>query len=911
MALVLAHNDSIMTIQHTTWTALRHSLTLALSLTLIACGGGSDDPVTPPPPPPPVAQLPTCPTPSASLTPISAIQGDGLRSPVVGTAVLTRGVVTADMRGTTTLGGFFMQQLDGTVTPNASRGIFVFAPSTSLAGTSTLTVGSYIQIAASVAEFGAGTSTTATNVATQLDNVSSVAVCGTTSLPAAVTVSLPVTTNTALEVYEGMRVKFVDPLSVTEVFQLGRFGEAVLSAGGRQFHPNNGNVTVTAAQNQLARIILDDASTRQNVAPIPYLSASDTSGTRRVGDSITGLEGIMSYGFNAYRIQPIGTPSFTVSNPRPATAPVVNGTLKVSSFNVLNYFTTFGSSTDRGASNAAEFARQKAKIVEAIIGIDADVLGLIEMQNNGDTAVNDLVSALNARLGAGTYASVGTGTIGGDAIKVDIIYKPARVTKLGNPQIPTGAALIPFSATPPGTNRPPLAQRFAAASNNGSFWFVVNHFKSKGSCPSSTTDINADTGQGCWNDLRKQQSTALNTFINDLRTSSGEQDVLMMGDFNNYLLEEPSGILEGAGHESLLKRMPVDKRYTYVFSGETGALDHAYASSNLRTQVSGVNVWHINSDEPIVLDYNTENKPDDRYAATPFRSSDHDPILVGLTLTPDVISCQPSLVATVPSSVTQGLSLDITGISVGSITGCPAPQALTLNAGDGSAAQSLPLTTTQTSVVYASTGSYTLTLAAQDTAGNLTTLTRSVNVVATPTVPPVVTATATLIFSEYVEGSSFNKALEIYNTGTTAVDLSGYVVKLYSNGTTTVSNLYTLTGSLSANQALVLVNSQSFTTLTAQITGPFTTVSASVVNFSGDDALTLETISGAVVDRIGQVGNRPTNGWGDPTGVFTQNKTLRRKSTITAGDTASTTAFDPSVQWDAFPQDTFNGLGVR
>jgi uncharacterized protein len=921
-----------MNIKYFTVGSLRYCAAVALSLALIACGDGSGvstdpqpNPQTNPPLPTPVAQLPVCPTPSASLTPISAIQGDGLRSPLAGTGVITQGVVTADMRGTASLGGFFMQQLEGAVTPNASQGIFVFAPASSAAGTSTLTVGSYIQIAASVAEFGAGTSTTAINVATQLDNASSVVVCGTTSVPVAVTVSLPVSTNTALERYEGMLVKFADTLSVTDSFRQARFGELILSASGRQFHPNNGNVTVTTAQNQLGRIILDDASSVSNVPRLPFMSAGDTSGTRRIGDTVTGLQGILSYGFNAYRIQPVGTPNFVATNTRSATAPAINGTLKVASFNVLNYFTTFGSSSDRGASSAAEFERQKAKIVEAIVGLDADVLGLIEIQNNGDTAVSDLVAAVNARLGANTYASIGTGTIGGDAIKVDIIYKPARVIKLGNPQLPTGDDLLPFSATPPGTNRPPLAQRFAAVSNNGSFWFIVNHFKSKGSCPTAAGDPNLDNGQGCWNDLRSKQATALNSFVDKLRTSSGEQDVLMMGDFNNYLLEDPSVIMQGAGHESLLKRMPVANRYTYVFGGETGALDHAYASSSMSSsnQVTDINVWHINSDEPIAIDYNFEtpdirpptNKLDDRYAPTAFRSSDHDPIMVGLTLTPDVVTCQPVLVATVPSSVTQGLPLAITNISVTAIPACPAPQTLTLLAGDGSAAQNLPLTTTQTSVIYASTGSFTLTLVAQDSAGGLSTLTRSVNVVATPTVPPVTTGTPTLIFSEYVEGSfGSNKAIEIYNPTNTASNPDEYVIKLYVNGATTASNsnTYTITSAIAPGGILVIVNSASAPTLTAQITGPFVTLTSSIVNFNGDDALVLER-NGVVIDRIGQIGVDPGAAWTGNTGgttVSTENRTIRRQAAISSGDTG-VGVFDPSLQWVDAGANVFSGLGSR
>ena len=858
---------------------------------LVACGGGSDIL----PSGDSTAFVATCPAGSTTVTPISAIQGAALRSPIEGSTVLTQGVVTADFRASDKLSGFFIQQVTASFTANASRGIFVFAPG----NTQTFTVGSYLQLSGTVVEFG-NASTTATNVATQLSTPTSIVSCGTATMPAPLAVSLPVATSTALESVEGMLVRADQTLSVSEAFSLGRFGELVLSANGRQFHPNNGNAVVTTQQNQLGRIILDDASTQQNPNPIPYLSAADNNGTRRVGDTATGLQGILSYAFDAYRLQPTQAPVFVSANARSATAPAIAGNLKVASFNVLNYFTDFGGS-NRGASDAAEFVRQKAKTVETIVGLNADVLGLIEMQNNGDTAVNDLVNALNARMGAGTYAAVGSGTIGGDQIKVDIIYKPARVQKIGSAQLPTGVDLVPFSAS--GTNRPPLAQRFAAVDNGGGFWFVVNHFKSKGSCPSSG---DVDAGQGCWNTLRSQQATALNGFVSSLRTASGEQDVLMMGDFNSYLLEDPTVILEGASHESLLKRMPAANRYTYVFGGETGALDHAYASSNLRGQVSDVNVWHINGDEPPVFDYNVEFKTDDRYAATAFRSSDHDPVMVGLTLTADSVLCIPSLSANVPAvGLRSGQLLTVNQISALAAPNCPSIQSLAVNWGTSSVSLNLPTTTTQTSNTYTSSGTYTFTLSVTDASNTVSTLTRIITVDA-PAVCVADTNPASLIFSEYIEGSSNNKALEIHNPTAATVTLSDFVVRLYSNGGINPSSSLALTGTLAPGGFVILVNASATTTLLATPGA----ITSGVTNFNGDDAVTIERVTGGVVDRIGFAGVDPGTEWVG-SGVSTLNRTLRRKSTVITGETAACTAFDPSVQWDGFPQDTFNGLGSR
>jgi len=108
--------------------------------------------------------------------------------------------------------------------------------------------------------------------------------------------------------------------------------------------------------------------------------------------------------------------------------------------------------------------------------------------------------------------------------------------------------------------------------------------------------------------------------------------VLVLGDLNAYTLEDPVRALEAGGFEVLEGRLPAADRYSFVFQGLAGSLDHALASPGLAPQITRVTIWHINADEPPVLDYNTEFKPDDRYAPTPYRSSDHDPVIVGLNL---------------------------------------------------------------------------------------------------------------------------------------------------------------------------------------------------------------------------------------------------------------------------------------
>ena len=286
---------------------------------------------------------------------------------------------------------------------------------------------------------------------------------------APVDVTFPVPSTNFLEQYEGMLVRLPQTMFVTEHFQLGRFGQVVLSSGARLKQPTNvvapgAPALALQAQNNLNKIILDDASQAQNPDPIVFgrggnpLSASNTL---RGGDTATGIVGIMTYTWagnaasgNAYRVRPAnalgGYANFVPDNPRPSSVPVVGGTLKVAGMNLLNFFNTFdgipdnvdnctlgvgGAPTDcRGADTAAEFARQYPKTVAAILALNPDVIGVNEIENDGygpASAIATLVDQLNAATAPGTYAFIDvdarTGQVnamGTDAIKVGMIYKP-------------------------------------------------------------------------------------------------------------------------------------------------------------------------------------------------------------------------------------------------------------------------------------------------------------------------------------------------------------------------------------------------------------------------------------------------------------------------------------------------------
>jgi predicted extracellular nuclease len=569
---------------------------------------------------------------------IHEVQGAGASSPLVGQTVALDAVVTGFVTGNNGRDGFYLQEEDADSDGSAatSEGIYVFAPAN--ATVATLTLGDRVAVAGTVTEF---------NGLTEITTLTQLAKLGTAPLPAAVALSLPAASATAFEPYEGMRVTFAQTLTVSGNDGLGQYGELVLS-NGRLLQPTNfldpndapasgttsaggSNVAAVTAQqtaNNLNSLVLDDASTRSYPDPTPYLNAVST---RRVGDTVTGLTGVLSYRFSFFRIDPQAAVSFADANPRPATPPAVGpANVRVASANVLNYFLTLGAA-GRGADNANEFTRQRAKILAELVALNADVVGIMEVERRADnTALADLVAGLNAALGAGAYAYIdSSGIAGTDAIQVALVYKPAVVS-------PVGSALTDTSPGASVHNRPPLAQTFALAANGEKFTVVVNHLKSK-SGTGTGADADLGDGQAEFNATRKQQAAQLLAFLSNRTATFGDPDVLIIGDLNSYAEEDPIDLLRAGGFADQLQRFHPGGTYSYNFANQSGYLDHALANASLAAQITGAAEWHVNADEPSFYDYNTENKTAAQQAinlGTPYRSSDHDPVIIGLKLGP-------------------------------------------------------------------------------------------------------------------------------------------------------------------------------------------------------------------------------------------------------------------------------------
>lgn len=249
------------------------------------------------------------------------------------------------------------------------------------------------------------------------------------------------------------------------------------------------------------------------------------------------------------------------------------------------------------------------------------------MENNGynqQGALAELTAALN-KVASKPYRFIITREQPGtDAIKVVLLYRPATVSVEGK------AAML-LTAPFDWGSRPPLAQSFRHLATNELVTVSINHFKSKGSCPKDGKDVNADQqdGQACWNALRTRSAKALSDWLQSQPTGVSTDKQIILGDLNAYRREDPIRTLEQQNWQYL--QSVQGSQYSYVFRGRTGSLDHALASPALAKQLSSMQHWAINADEPVLLDYNTEFKSDAQqklwYSADPYRSSDHDPLI--------------------------------------------------------------------------------------------------------------------------------------------------------------------------------------------------------------------------------------------------------------------------------------------
>jgi uncharacterized protein len=556
---------------------------------------------------PAVAEDAAC---AMTYTPVYQIQGAGPSAAITGT-VTTQGVVVGDFEGSAAVSGFYLQDPAGDGDPSTSDGIFVYTGSGNLvsAGQRVRVTGFARERFNQTALNGSSSNTAAVPAANIID-------CGSGSVTPT-DVLLPFASATDPERYEGMLVRLPQALVISEYFNYDRFGETVLGlpldGESRLITPtaieSPGAPAIARAQaNLLRRITLDDARSAQNPTSLRHPNGAPFSLSNRFrgGDTVQGTTGVLGFDFSIYRVFPTAPAVYTATNLRDAAQDRV-GQQRVAGINTLNYFLTpdypTGDPLDnrcgplqnlecRGADSdqPMEFTRQRTKLLAALAGLDADVIGLMEVENTiGVDPLADLVAGLNDLPAAGTFASIATGTIGTDAIKVGLLYRPGVVRPVGPYKILDSSVDPRFRDT---LNRPALAQTFEFIATSERITVVVNHLKSKGSDCNAVGDPDLGDGQGNCNQTRTLAAEALVDWLATDPTGSNDPDVLIIGDLNAYAKEDPiaatvAGPDDIAGtaddYSTLVARDLGEYAYAYVFDGQVGYLDHALASSELQS----------------------------------------------------------------------------------------------------------------------------------------------------------------------------------------------------------------------------------------------------------------------------------------------------------------------------------------
>jgi len=578
---------------------------IALALLLAAC--------TSPEAPPPTA-------PADGPASIAAVQGTGARSPYEGRQVVVEGVVSGVFTGG--LGGVFLQSETPDADPATSEGLFVARDGDARPK---LRVGDRVRVTGTVAETGEGDATLTSLVDADVERLAegvAVATLGLDGPPA------------DWEALEGMRVQIPGPLTVTGNDGLVRYGELMASFGGRLFVPTElappgPAARAVAADNARLAIRLDDGRRKTDPGNPWFLPGTHNhANPLRAGSELRGVLGVVDQRFGSHRLQLLEAVADVTQAPRPA-PPEVAGDRRIAGFNLLNLFNGDGRGggfpTPRGAASEADYERQQAKLVATVRALDPDVAALMEIENDGygpESSLARFVDALNRAGPHDDWAFVDAGEGPGDnPIRVGLIYRKTRVETVGRPATLGDG---PFADR----SRAPLAQAFRAG-QGPVFLVAANHFKSKGGCgdlPARDPDADSGDGQGCFNATRVETARRLHAWLAGDPTGTNPAGQLLIGDLNAYAQEDPLRLLRTQGWQDAFALAEVGQPYSFVYDGRAGRLDHALLDAGLAARLRGAAEWHSNADESARFGYENDQE------ATPWRASDHDPLLLGLDL---------------------------------------------------------------------------------------------------------------------------------------------------------------------------------------------------------------------------------------------------------------------------------------
>jgi len=522
---------------------------------------------------------------------VTEVQGAAARSPHEGSRVSVEGRVGHVSLGDCGLGGFFLEGDPGASPSGASRGLFVHAPDAPV-GT-----GQRLRVEGTVREYRGRTELT--------DSVVHGVVMAAAPIAPSPLAGLDAET---LERFEGMRVRFETPLRVLDNHALASRGRLIVGLGERAV--SSTQLAYPAASAVIPSLVLDDGCEQRDPRPVPH--GAGPGRPLRAGARLVRLEGVVDEDLDGHRLHAL---SFEVldDNPRPEAPPAVAGSLRVVGFNVGRFL-----GLDGGEATAA----QHAKLTATLSALDADILALSEVGSGGGSgALDELVDALSAA-GSRTYGGVQHAREGGAVgIAVALVHDTRSVEALSDVRVLDTAVDARFDDR---RNRRAIARHYGSIRGDEQLLVAVAHLKSKSGSCAAVGDVDRGDGQGACPETRLSAARALGDFVAD-HASTLAVPALLMGDLNSYAAEPPLQALRSTGLVDLIGRHLGQRAYTYVYRGAAGYLDHALGDATLAAHVRGVGIWHINADESPLFGPGPSGAEPSAY-----RSSDHDPVIVGL-----------------------------------------------------------------------------------------------------------------------------------------------------------------------------------------------------------------------------------------------------------------------------------------
>ncbi len=416
-----------------------------------------------------------------------------------------------------------------------------------------------------------------------------------------ITISNPATwSSSALASYVGQTVIFDSPMYICS----NRSGYTV--APRRIFSPTNQARPSTAEYNNI--LTLNSSG---------LMSISGISGYHRMGEKIYNLQA---------KVNSTGSITFQggdwVGNTR---ADILQGpdttdlyfrgkpTLLVCGMN-LEYYIVESFDGTYGPANNAQHQLQRAKVSQALALINADIYGLVEVQQ-GPNALAEIASDLTANTGRNYAYITLTASPSGTYTQSAYVYCTETVTPVGQIQ-----------KNNTGVDNRKAMQLFRENATGETFIYSINHFKAK-SGTGTGANANAGDGQGSFNAARVQEAQSVLSKYRSFRSQAQDQDILVMGDLNAYAKEDPIIEFLNGGMTDLHRYFHADSSYSYVYSSQAGYLDQAICNATMLPQITGMCGFHINSDERDSYTYDGYEND-----GSIFRCSDHDPVLVGLRL---------------------------------------------------------------------------------------------------------------------------------------------------------------------------------------------------------------------------------------------------------------------------------------